>query len=91
MFDIFLGVKHTGENLDFLQEQRTHMPPLHRKFLEQLVKKPPVQEYIAASQNPELKQKFNAIAEGLTTFRSEHFQIVTSYIIRFIPGHLTEI
>ena len=89
VFDIFLGVKHTGKNLEFLQEQRTHMPRLHRKFLEELEKKPSVQEYIEASQNPELKQKFNAIADGLTTFRSEHFRIVTSYIIHFIPGQAT--
>ena len=85
-FDIFLGVKHEGKSLEFLQEQRTHMPPVHCQFLEELENKPPVCEYIKAANDLEMTQSFNAIADALTKFRQAHFGIVNRYIVKFIPG-----
>jgi len=85
VFDIFLGVEHTGGDLKFLNDQREYMPPAHRRFLAELEKRPPVREYIKAANNSELTQSFNAIADELTRFREAHFSIVKQYIVQFIP------
>jgi len=85
VFDIFLGVDHTGSELEFLKDQRKHMPSVHCRFLAELEKRPPVREYIKAANDPELTQSFNAIADELTRFRQAHFSIVKRYIVKFIP------
>ncbi len=79
--DIFLGANHTGEDAKFLAEMRDHMPPKHRRFLEELGKQPAVREYTKQSQNRELIQAYNKAVEAFETFRSEHVQMVFRYIV----------
>lgn len=85
VFDIFLGVEHTGRELEFLKDQRKHMPSVHCRFLAELEKRPPVREYIKAANDLELIQSFNAIADELTRFRQAHLSIVKRYIVKFLP------
>lgn len=72
---------------DFLLEQRDHMPTQHREFLQALEKqlKQP-RDYIARSGNPEMVRCFNDIIDAITVFRSEHFILVSRYIIAQIPS-----
>lgn len=82
VFDIFLGVEHTGEELDFLQKQRKYMPPPHREFLETLEKQNSVRLYIKESNNQELMQSFDDIVATLHKFRTSHMkQLVQRFIL----------
>uniref|UniRef100_A0A914UNV1 Indoleamine 2,3-dioxygenase n=1 Tax=Plectus sambesii TaxID=2011161 RepID=A0A914UNV1_9BILA len=77
--DSFLGVKHRGAEAEFLLEQRNYMPPEHKRFLEFLDRKSPVQRLLPTSQA--LKCSFDNCMDALVVFRNQHIQIVASYII----------
>lgn len=85
VFDIFLGVEHSGDNLDFLVQQRLHMPPRHREFLAFLQQQPSAREYIQSCNEPVLKDCYNDMAELLREFRRNHYKLVHSYIIKQTP------
>lgn len=85
VFDIFLGVKHSGGNLDFLTQQRLHMPPRHREFLAFLQHQPSVREYIQSCNEPKLNECYDNMAECLREFRRNHYKLVNSHIIQQIP------
>jgi len=86
VFDIFLGVEHTGDDLKFLKDQREHMPPVHCRFLAELEKRPPIREYIKAANDPKLTKSFDDIAKELTRFRVAHISIVNEYIVQYLHG-----
>ena len=82
VFDIFLGVEHSGEELRFLQKQRQHMPPPHRELLETLEKQHSVRQFIKQSNDQELMQSFDDIVSTLHQFRTSHMkQLVQRFIL----------
>ncbi|KFA46888.1 hypothetical protein S40293_03639 [Stachybotrys chartarum IBT 40293] len=89
-FDIVLGVDHStpipGQK-SFHQEAREYMPGPHRRFLSYVELLGSIQKLaVAAKLSPDpfqmqLCEAYTAATEALATFRSEHMQIVTRYII----------
>ena len=80
-YDIFLGVRHTGSDLDFLQAMRHYMPSKHREFLEMLSQQPPVRDFAVHSGNRELIDSYNKAVDAFGEFRSDHVVLVTRYIV----------
>ena len=88
VFDVFLGVNHSGGILEFLTQQRLHMPPLHREFIAYLQQQPSAREYItlqSCDDRDRLTQCYNEIAETLREFRRNHYALVYKYILKQIP------
>ena len=81
MFDLLLGVSHEGYEGNFLKEQREHMPPGHRKFLEWLKEQPSLREFIKNSNQKELIEGYNQCIRALVDFRCKHINMVSLYII----------
>lgn len=80
-FDVFLGVKHTGSEKEFMDAMRCYMPQKHREFLELLGKRPPIREYCVKSGRQDLIAEYNKTIEEFIKFRSAHVITVTRYIV----------
>ncbi|KAI9734621.1 MAG: hypothetical protein M1834_002222 [Cirrosporium novae-zelandiae] len=63
-------------------EMRDYMPGKHRNFLQYVTSVANIRSYIESRpSNRDLKEAYNATVEMLGTFRNQHIQIVTRYII----------
>ena len=80
-YDIFLGAKHTGSDLEFLQTMRHYMPHKHREFLDLLGHQPSVRHYVMQTGDQELIRSYNKAVEAFGEFRSSHVVLVTRYIV----------
>ena len=80
-YDIFLGARHTGTDLEFLQTMRHYMPRRHREFLELLSHQPSIRGYAVQSGNNELIISYNQAVQAFGDFRSSHLVLVTRYIV----------
>ena len=80
-YDIFLGARHTGSDLEFLQTMRYYMPRRHREFLDLLSHQPSIRDYAVQSGNQELIKSYNQAVEAFGEFRSSHIILVTRYIV----------
>ena len=80
-YDIFLGTRHTGSDLEFLQTMRHYMPRKHREFLEMLSQQPSVHDFAVHSGNRELIKSYNQAVDAFGEFRSSHVVLVTRYIV----------
>ena len=82
VFDILLGVEHSGADKEFLDLQRWHMPRAHRQFLLWLGNLPSLREYVIKHKaNPELVSSYNECVNELTKFRTSHIVLVTRFIV----------
>ena len=79
--DCFLGVQHSGEPSQILEEMRSYMPKTHRQFIEYLSKQVSVHDYVTHNNASDLIEKFNATIGALASFRTQHIQTVTRFII----------
>jgi indoleamine 2,3-dioxygenase len=95
--DIVLGVEHTSSGNTspdgkktpnqpgFHHEVRSHMPPAHRQFLEDVARMGSIRNLAnLPGGDPEqerLRAAFRAATAALTEFRNKHLEIVTRYII----------
>ena len=80
-FDIFLGVKHSGSEEDFLVTMRTHMPQKHEQFLDRLAAMPAIRDYCKNSGQISLIESYNMAVEEFVKFRSDHVILVARYIV----------
>ena len=80
-FDIFLGAKHSGKEAGFLEEMRKHMPPPHRRFLEELDRQPSVREFARQSGDAEVIMAYNRAVDAFADFRGEHVILAARYIV----------
>ncbi|KAJ9090261.1 tryptophan 2,3- dioxygenase [Entomophthora muscae] len=64
----------------YLYGMRSHMPGLHRRFLEDLTKAANLRPYVDSVQG-DCARWYNRCVAGLKKFRDLHIQIVTRYII----------
>lgn len=80
-FDSLLGVEHNGLEKEFLMEQRIHMPPKHRRFLEEMKTQPSLPQYIHKSHSIPVKEAYNDCLKAMVSLRSEHIRIVSLYIV----------
>ena len=80
-FSIFLGAKHEAQEQEFVDKFKLYMPAKHREFLEFLEKQPSVNRYVQELGDDEVKKHYDAAVNSLTSFRSSHISLVTSYII----------
>ncbi len=83
--DAGLGVRQTSP---FLREMRAYMPPLHRRFVEELEQAPSIREQVAARQGeqPALLATYNEIVELLDQFRRIHLEYSVRYIKQQAPS-----
>ena len=82
VFDILLGVEHLGKTKQFLDQQRWHMPRLHRQFLIDMTLQSPLRQFVIQhNTNKELIKAYNICVEALTDFRNHHIILVTRYIV----------
>lgn len=79
--DVFLGVRHSGSEREFLQTMREHMPKNHRDFLAALEEMPSVRQYCKDSGDQNLIAAFNGVIEEFVKFRSNHVITVARYIV----------
>ena len=80
--DIFLGVKHPGDN--FLKKQRDYMPGEHRNILEKMSMRNSLKHYIDRDliMDEDVNGLFNECLQKLVIFRGVHMGIVRNYIIK---------
>lgn len=79
--DALLGVTHENDELKaYLMEMRLYMPPKHRAFLEKIEKKSRVREKAKKSNNPDIKNNYNACIKLIERFRTTHLRYAASYI-----------
>ena len=82
VFDILLGVEHSGEAKRFLDQQKWHMPRAHRQFLLALSLQPSLRTFVLQNKsNKELTGAYNKCVTELGEFRNNHIVLVTRYII----------
>ena len=89
-FNLFLGIKHDSEEEDILEDFEVYMPAKHHEFLKAIRKEASVRSYVLESGNNELKSNFHKAVGALASFRAEHIQLVTSYIINVKEGDVSE-
>ncbi len=79
--DALFQVRHSDDPLKaFLDELHHYRPVQHRRFIEDLAKKPRLREFVNAADNPNLCDAFNACLEQTTRFRTRHLEYAASYI-----------
>lgn len=82
VFDILLGIEHSGSDKEFLELQRWHMPRSHRQFLLFLSNQPSLREYVIKNKRKsDLLAAYNECIRELTKFRSDHVILVTRFIV----------
>ena len=82
VFDILLGVEHSGEEKKYLDQQKWHMPRSHRQFLLALSLQTSLRKFVLENRvNRDLKQSYNKCIDALVEFRNYHIQLVTMYIL----------
>jgi indoleamine 2,3-dioxygenase len=82
VFDILLGIQHSGGEKEFFNSQRWHMPRQHRQFLLYLSQRPSLKEFVMQNKYKEdLLGVYNQCIANLREFRSEHVELVQDYII----------
>ncbi|KHN76443.1 Indoleamine 2,3-dioxygenase 1 [Toxocara canis] len=75
VYDAFLGVKHSGEERDYLEKQWDYMPPEHRQFIIWVREKTSHIEHLKGAPH------YAETIAALRHFRCEHIKVVTSYIV----------
>lgn len=83
--DAILGIEHQElSSRKFLHKMRLYMPPLHRRFIEEIEIGTSVRNYIVnhqASQS-QLEEAYNYCIKELQEFRKKHLAIAANYILR---------
>ena len=80
-FDTLLGIEHHGLEKEFLMMQRDHMPPKHRRLLEEMKTQPSLRQYIRESHSIPAKVAYNDCIKAMVSLRCEHIRIVSLYIV----------
>lgn len=79
--DALFQVGHSDDPLkSFLDELHQYRPVQHRRFIEDLAAQSRLREFVAASDNADLKAAFNACLEQSARFRTRHLEYAASYI-----------
>jgi len=63
-------------------EMRQYLPQFHRDFLNQLCILPQISAILLSSENEEWIQGFNDVVDSFKSFRDQHIQLTTVYIIQ---------
>jgi len=79
--DTTLGTRHYGDGKNYMDSMKLYMPQKHREFLQRLREMPSIRDYCVDSGNAELIASFNNTAKELREFRTDHFILVTRYIV----------
>jgi indoleamine 2,3-dioxygenase len=78
--DGLFQVVHESDPLrEFLDELHQYRPPRHRAFIEAVRDASTLRDF-AKTQNPSLKDAFNACVEQVARFRTRHLEYAASYI-----------
>ncbi len=83
VMDALLNIEHQNDLLRvYLQEMRDYMPPLHRKFLENIEASKGVRHFIVNHYKsmPLLRSLYNECIELIMRFRSTHLHYAALYI-----------
>lgn len=95
VMDALFGVVHQNDALrEFLKELHGYRPPLHRRFIEDMVLASTLRAFCVADGGAELKAAFNACVEQVARFRTRHLEYAASYINRQAAsgaGNATEV
>ena len=86
--DAGLGVVHEhDDSRPFLLAMRAHMPPAHRRFIEDLEQNAPVRVFVLDQRrnHPRLRESYDACIASLDRFRKVHFELAIRYITRHAP------
>jgi indoleamine 2,3-dioxygenase len=91
-FSLFLDIKHKpgSEEEETLKDFEIYMPVKHREFLKAIRMEASVRSYVLESGDDELNKSYHKAVGALTSFRSEHIKLVTSYIINVREGEVGE-
>ncbi|XP_043844241.1 indoleamine 2,3-dioxygenase 1 [Dromiciops gliroides] len=84
-FDALLGIQHgtarEKSSAKFLEEMRSYMPSSHKDFLDEVISRPSVRDFIISSDDTKLKKEYNECIKALVDLRSYHLKVVAKYII----------
>ncbi len=90
-FDAALGIAHPNESTgNYLKLLRAHMPPGHRRFVEDCERESKVRTLAETTGNAELRDAYNAALEGISRFRSLHMALAHDYITKPAGGDLEQ-
>ena len=82
--DAILGIKHQPSSREFLHKMRLYMPPLHRRFIEEIEISASVRDYVInhRESQSQVTEAYNYCIEELQIFRKKHLAIAANYILR---------
>ncbi|XP_068616855.1 indoleamine 2,3-dioxygenase 2-like [Brachionichthys hirsutus] len=80
-FDELLGVKHEGHGGAFLASMRSYMLPPHRRLIEDISQQPSLKSFVQQQANEELNKAFTHCVTKLLTFRNQHINLVSRFVI----------
>lgn len=86
--DAGLGIVHEHDDSQpFLLAMRAHMPPAHRRFIENLEHHAPVRAFVLDQHgsHPRLRESYDACIASLDRFRKIHFELAIRYITKHAP------
>jgi hypothetical protein len=66
---------------------RAHMPPAHRRFIENLEHHAPVRAFVLDQHgsHPRLRESYDTCIASLDRFRKIHFELAIRYITKHAP------
>ncbi|MEL6382033.1 MAG: indoleamine 2,3-dioxygenase [Cyanobacteria bacterium J06626_18] len=88
--DAGLDIRHEeGRSHAFLNDMRSYMPPLHRRFIKALEAGPSVRTCVLrhCQDYPALADHYNACITRLDCFRRTHMEIAVKYIMHQSSAH----
>jgi len=79
--DAALGVRHRRDELrEYLMQMRRYMPRGHVAFLEGLEQGPSVRDFVTASDDHDLRKRYDECVELVDAFRTTHLDYAARYI-----------
>lgn len=79
LYDILLGIEHSGDNGNFLTDMLDYMPRKHRDCIRQMGHKGP----LCVDSDTHLIELFNKCIDQLGKFRMAHLGLIHGYVAKF--------
>ncbi|XP_060065385.1 myoglobin-like [Ylistrum balloti] len=82
LLDAALGIKHEGDQKNFLDEVRDYMMKEHRDFCDVVEENSNIRKYVDQCENDDVQLAYNKCIDAIRNFRNLHMKKVDQYIKR---------
>lgn len=84
LWDAIFSVTHDKHSTDFLEEMQRYMPHKHLDYYDMIKNRSKIADYVKSKKSDKLNNSYNECVKSIVTFRKIHFDVVHSYIFKFI-------